>query len=60
MPRFVWTVRAYSPRDGGWVRVFCHFHNESQAWEAVILFWDMMVDAGDYKTLDVRRTIALH
>ena len=53
-----WIVRAFSPRDGGWVRLALdYFYTEESAWIGVILFWDLMVMAGDYTTVDVKRTI---
>ena len=56
-PRYCWVVCALSPRDGGWVRWFEHFREQETAWEAVCWFWDLAVDAGDYDTIKVVRTI---
>ena len=58
MAHFVWVIRAYSPRDGGWVLFLGHFPREEDAWNAVTLFWDLMVEASDYVTVDVVKTIA--
>ena len=58
MAHFIWIVKAFSPRDGGWVRMFGAFRSEEAAWTAVTLFWDMMVRAGDYQTIKVVKTIA--
>ena len=57
---YVWVVRAFSQRDdeNGWVRVFNQFRDEELAWTAVALFWDLMVEHGDYFTVDVIRTIS--
>ena len=57
MARYVWVVRALSPRDGGWVRMGEYFPTEQAGWEYIELFWVMFVLAGDYITLDVVRTI---
>jgi len=62
MARFVWVIKALSPRDGGWVRWACggmgHFETEEDAWRFVIAMWGVAVAAGDYETMDVVRTIA--
>ena len=64
MPAYVWIIRALSPRDGGWVRVLWplpdarHSPREDMCWTMICFFWDMMVMAGDYVTVDVKRTIA--
>ena len=58
MARFVWIVLVYSPRDGGWVRLADHFRSGEMAWQFVVLMWDMMIAAGDYETVDVKKTIA--
>ena len=60
MARYVWVVKAYSPRDGGWVRWFKGFDNEREAWEAVEMFWSLAVLSGDYETVDIVKTIAFH
>ena len=56
-PRYAWVVKAYSLREGGWVRIFNNFKTEELAWEAVQLFWEMLVLQGDYKTITVIKTI---
>ena len=56
-PRHVWVAKAYSPHDGGWVRIFGNFKTEELAWEAVQLFWEMLVTHGDHKTIEVIKTI---
>ena len=53
---YVWKVRAFC--DGEWVGLFNTFPDSESAWTAVVVFWDMMVDAGDYDTVEVIRTIA--
>ena len=58
MAEYVFVVYAVSPRDGGLVRFFRYFKTEKSAWEAIVLIWDMMVAAGDYSSIDVKRTIA--
>ena len=58
MAKFVWVVRALSPRDGGWVRWFGHFRSETDAWLLIEMFWEMMVRAADYTTLKVVKTIS--
>jgi hypothetical protein len=35
-----------------------HFSSQEAAWQGVLLFWDLMVLAGDYITVDVVRTVA--
>jgi len=55
---YVWVVRAFSDDENGWVRVFRQFRDEELAWTAVALFWDLMVEHGDYFTVDVIRTIS--
>ena len=57
MAMYVWYVQAFSPRDGGWVRWFGHFRSEEMAWLMVTMLWEMIVDAGDYETIEVRRTL---
>ena len=60
MARFVWVVRALSPRDGGWVRCLAKmFLSEEDAWKMVLIVWEFMVNAGDYVTIEVVKTIAL-
>ena len=53
-------MAAFSPRDGGWVRFLPDSNSKSEeiAWEAVQIFWLMMIPMGDYVTVDVVRTIA--
>ena len=60
MARYVWYCVGFSPRDGGWVRFgfFRYCSSEEMAWESICWLWDLMVLAGDYITVDVRRTIA--
>ena len=58
MPRCVWIVLAFSPRDGGWMRIFDTFKVQRYAWQAVEFFWQLMVLHGDYETVEVKRTIA--
>ena len=60
MPHYMFIIKALSPRDGGWVRFLpdSNFKSEEIAWEAIQIFWHMMVVAGDYVTVDVVRTIA--
>ena len=60
MARYVWVVKAYSPRDGGWVRWFKNFANERDAWMAVEMFWSLAVLSDDYETVDIVKTIAFH
>ena len=54
---YVLYAQAFSPRDGGWVRWFGHFRSEEMAWLMVTKLWEMIVDAGDYETIEVRRTL---
>ena len=56
-PRYAWVAKAYSPHDGGWVRIFGNFKTEELAWEAVHLFWETLVTHGDHKTIEVIKTI---
>jgi hypothetical protein len=53
---YVWKVRAFC--DGDWVGLFNTFPDSESAWTAVEVMWDMMVQAGDYDTVEVIRTIA--
>ena len=67
MPRYAFIVKALSPRDGGWVRLGSYgaggeggsfyFRTEEQGWHLLCMLWDLMVDSGDYLTVDVERTI---
>ena len=67
MPRYAFIVKALSPRDEGWVRLGSYgaggeggsfyFRTEEQGWHLVCMLWDLMVDSGDYLTVDVERTI---
>jgi len=60
MSRYIFIVRALSPRDGGWVRLFFgRYFRMEDGWKSVILMWDLMVGSGDYTTVDVVRTISL-
>jgi hypothetical protein len=54
---YVWVVRAFSRREG-WVRLFNQFPDSETAWTAVVFFWNMMVLAGDYSTIEAIRTIS--
>ena len=56
--RFVYVVRALSPRDGGWVRWTGHWKDEEAAWTFVTLTWPLLVLADDYVTVEVVKTIA--
>ena len=58
MPHYVWIVRADSPHDGGWVRLFGSFRSEALAVHAVRLFTPMMAATGDYGEVEVRKTIS--
>ena len=59
MARYIWVVRALSPRDGGWVRCLAKmFLSEEEAWTMVLAFWEPMVNARDYVTIEVVKTIA--
>jgi len=60
MAKYVWIVQAFSPRDGGWVRVFNQFPSEKRAWETIGWFWPMFVDAGDYESLEVKGTVSFN
>ena len=60
MARLVWIVLAYSPQDGGWVRMGGHFRSRETGWQFVELMWELMIHAGDYETVDVKKTIALY
>mgnify|MGYP006065012377 CR=1 FL=1 len=55
----VWIVRAWSPRDGGWVRTLVGFtfRSEEQAFDGVALFMPLIDLAGDYTDIEVVRTI---
>ena len=55
MARYVWIIKAFSPRDGGWVRLFDHYPSEQQSWCLVEAFWDLTVAHGDFVTIDVVR-----
>ena len=56
MARYVYIVRALS-RSDGWARLNYASVRETWCWEFVTWFWDMMVEAGEYITVDVKRTI---
>ena len=58
MARCIWVCKAYSPRDGGWVRSFGSFPTETDAWNLIVAMWDMIVRHGDYETIKVVRTVA--
>ena len=58
MPRYAWVIVALSPRDGGWVRFGNQCRSEELGWKAVEFLWDLMVLAGDYVTVDVKKTIS--
>ncbi len=62
MARYTWIVRAYSPRDGGWVRLFGYFPSAAMAGEASVLFAPLYMqdDACDYEGIEVKRTIRFH
>jgi hypothetical protein len=57
MAHYAWIVKAFSPRDGGWVRLLSSWPSETDAWQFVQMTWAMMVEAGDYESLDVCKTI---
>ncbi len=54
--RYRWVPYAFSPRDGGWVRLLFAGRTETEGWTFVEVFWSMMV-LGDYETIDVKRLI---
>ena len=58
MARYVYRLKAFSPRDGGWVLWFRQFRTREAAWVWAIKMWDLAVLSGDYITLDVVRTVA--
>jgi hypothetical protein len=58
MARYVFVVRALSPRDGGWVRIGGHCPSERLALEFIELFWGLLVDHGDFVAVEIVRTIA--
>ena len=54
MAHYIWIVKAYSPRDGGWVRMhflYDFFLNEEDGWKAVEMLWPLMERAGDYTSV---------
>ncbi len=55
--RYRWAAYAFSPGNGGWVRFNFGARTETEGWTFVEQFWDLMVLAGDYETVDVKRTI---
>ena len=57
MARYIFFCRGFSPRDGGWVRFGGTFNDEETGWKCIILIWPMIVDHGDYVTVDVKKTI---
>ena len=57
MPRYTWIVRAWSSRDGGWIRLFGYFTTEQLARDCIDLFLPMLGLHGDMEALEVVRTI---
>ena len=59
MAKYVFVVYAVS-EDGGLekTRLFGQFKTEKDAWEAVVLFWGMMVADCGCVSIHVRRTIS--
>ena len=57
MPRYTWIVRAWSWRDGGWIRLFGYFTTEQLARDCIDLFLPMLGLHGDMEALEVVRTI---
>ena len=57
MPSYTWIVRAWSPRNGGWIRLFGYFKTEQQALDCIELFLPMLELHGDIEALEVMQTI---
>ena len=59
MAHVVWIIKALYPEGGCWVRVFPRFawRVQEDAWKVVIQCWNKIVEAGDYVTIDVVKTI---
>jgi len=58
MPRYAFIVKAFSPRDGGWVRNGGYFSTEEDGWNYYVwILLPLMVLSGDYLTVNVERTI---
>ena len=54
MPCYCYIIKAWSPRDGGWMRLFGYFKTEQDAWD-VIYFLTLFIL--DFEGFNVVRTI---
>ena len=57
MASYRWIIRAWSPRDGGWVRTFGYFKTEQDAWDCISHFLLLIQLHGDIEEFHVKRTI---
>ena len=57
MARYRWIILAWSPRDGGLVRIFGYFKTEPDAWDCITQFQVLIQLHGDYEGFQVKRII---
>ena len=60
MARYVYVVKAFSARDGGWVRYghLNHCPSEAAAWDMVAFLEPLAELSGDYSGFRVIKTVA--
>ena len=65
MARYVYIIKGLL-QDGAWVRLWAlavvgrvfTFTSEALAWEEILLHFDFLAACGNFKTVDVRKTVA--
>ena len=54
MPCYCYIIKAWSPRDGGWMRLFGYFKTEQDAWDVIYFLTPFILD---FEGFNVVRTI---
>ena len=57
MPCYCYIIKAWSPRDGGWMRLFGYFKTEQDAWDLIYLLTPLLELHRDIEGFNVVRTI---
>ena len=57
MPCYRYIIKAWSPRDGGWVRLCGYFKTEQDAWDLIDVLIPLLQLHGDIEGFNVVRTI---
>ena len=57
MPSYCYVVKGWSPRDGGWVRLFGYFRKEQDARDFIGFMFPLLEEHKDIEGVNVIRTI---